>query len=65
VRQPPAVTEVRLLLDQPAGDDLIVRGGRDEEQKAAQEAMEELKVDFPEFVPGAKDDGKNPGGSEK
>ena len=34
-------------------------------QKAAQEAMEELKVDFPEFVPGAKDDGKNPGGSEK
>ncbi len=34
-------------------------------QKAAQEAMEELKADFPEFVPGAKDDGKNPGGSEK
>src|SRR5216684_3562042 len=34
-------------------------------QKAAQEAMEELKADFPEFVPGAKDDGKNPGGSQK
>jgi uncharacterized protein len=30
-------------------------------QKAAEEAMEDLKADYPEFVSGAKDDEKHPG----
>src|ERR1043166_5829463 len=34
-------------------------------QKAAQETMEELKADFPDFVPGEKDTDKQPGGAEK
>ena len=33
-------------------------------QKAAQETMEELKAEFPDFVPGEKDDDKRPGGGE-
>lgn len=32
-------------------------------QKAAQETMEELKAEFPDFVPGEKDDDKHPGDS--
>lgn len=32
-------------------------------QKAAQETMEELKADFPDFVPGDKEEDKRPGGS--
>jgi hypothetical protein len=33
-------------------------------QKAAQETMEELKTDFPEFA-GAKEDDKRPAGDQK
>lgn len=34
-------------------------------QKAAQETMEELKAEFPDFVPGEKDEEKHPGDSRE
>lgn len=34
-------------------------------QKAAQETLDELKAEYPEFVPNAKEEEKNPGGATK